>query len=63
MSPKNYHYVHLPDCCLMCRFGERYYGSIRCNLGGDVHFFGVDGNKVFSIDVHGICDSFEREAE
>ena len=60
MRPMNYRYLDIPDCCFVCKFGERYYGRIRCNLDGDIFHFSDDG---MSIDVYGICDSFEKGAK
>ena len=64
MRIDNYRYLskdEFPDCCLVCRFGGRYYGSIRCNCGGEVeHFAILSGHTIVDLDVDGVCDNFKR---
>lgn len=64
MKVENYRFLskdEFPDCCLVCRFGERYYGSIRCNRGGEVEYCVLlPGHNIADLDVDGVCDNFER---
>lgn len=41
------------DCCLTCKYGERYYRSIKCK---DNQMRGV----LFA-DIDTVCDAFERK--
>lgn len=51
-----------PDCCFTCKFGIRYYGSIRCekkNIKG-IGFRERTVKDLFP-DVDSICNYFERK--
>lgn len=47
----------MPDCCLVCKWGRRYYGRIDCGQTYHKPY----GEKI--PDVNTLCDLFQRKPE
>lgn len=49
-----------PDCCFTCKFGRRYYGSIRCEEK-NTKAMSISAMEDLFPDIDSICNYFERK--